>query len=81
MRSFLISTASRLRSSFCSLQLGVHLVQNRHLLRDGDSRVHKQLAQLGALVPGGKKIIQLLVRSSAAVSSFWAVTTSAKARA
>ena len=72
-----MSTASRLRSSFCISELGVHLVENRDLLRGGDGRVGKEVAQLRAAIHVARKSFNCA--SSAAVSSLAAVTTSAKA--
>ena len=61
MRSLEMSTAIRLRSSFCSFELCVQLVQNLHLLHGGNGRVLKEVAQLRAAVPGGQKVAQLRV--------------------
>ena len=61
MRSLLISTASRLRSSFCSPSFAFILSRIATFCTCGDGGIHKELAQLGAAVPGGQKIGQLAV--------------------
>src|SRR5581483_5853201 len=37
-------------------ELRIHLVEEGDLLRFGNRRIHEELAQFGAAIPGGKKV-------------------------
>ena len=63
MRLLVMSTASRLRSSFCEAHLLVQLVQDGDFLRSRSGGILKERAQLGAAFPRSQNIGKLAIEN------------------